>query len=262
MESMKRLLDIMARLRDPEKGCSWDRAQDFKSIVPHTLEEAYEVADVIERERFEVLRGELGDLLFQVVLYAQLAAERGWFDFEGVAAAIADKLTVRHPHVFGETPAGTAAELSLQWEQHKEHERRQTDQDAGVLDGIAMALPAMSRAVKLQKRAARVGFDWGEPAPVLAKVREELGEVEEALDDTPEHRTREIGDLLFACVNLARHAGVEPEQALRGANGRFERRFRYIEEKLREQGRALTGVSLSEMDALWEQAKHEERGQP
>jgi ATP diphosphatase len=257
---MKRLLDIMARLRDPEKGCPWDQAQDFKSIVPHTLEEAYEVADVIEGGRFEALRSELGDLLFQVVFYTRLAAERGWFDFEGVAAAIADKLTARHPHVFGETSAGTAAELSLQWEQHKERERRQPNQDAGVLDGIALALPAMSRAIKLQKRAARAGFDWGEPAPVLAKVREELGEVEEALADTIEHRTSEIGDLLFACINLARHAGVEPEQALRGANGRFERRFRYIEEKLRGQGRALTDANLPEMDALWEQAKREERG--
>lgn len=259
MESMKRLLGIMARLRDPEKGCPWDRAQDFKSIVPHTLEEAYEVADVIEQERFDALRGELGDLLFQVVFYAQLAAERDWFDFADVAQAIADKLTTRHPHVFGETPAGTAAELSRQWEQHKEQERRQSQQNTGVLDGIAAALPAMSRAVKLQKRAARVGFDWNEPAPVLAKVREELGEVEHALNDAPERKTAEIGDLLFACVNLARHTGVEPEQALRGANARFERRFRYLEEKLREQGKVPADASLSEMDALWEQAKQQER---
>ncbi len=262
MEAMMRLLDIMARLRDPERGCPWDRAQDFKSIVPHTLEEAYEVADVVEQERFDALCGELGDLLFQVVFYAQLAAERGWFDFEDVARSIAGKLTARHPHVFAGAPAGTAAELSLQWERHKEHERRRTAEHAGVLDGIAATLPAMSRAVKLQKRAARVGFDWAESAPVLAKIREELGEVEQALNDAPGRMADEIGDLLFACINLARHAGVEPEQALRGANRRFERRFRYVEEKLRERGRALMDASLSEMDALWEEAKREERAGP
>src|SRR5579885_2987082 len=205
MEAMMRLLDIMARLRDPE---------------------------------------------------------RGWFDFEDVARSIAGKLTARHPHVFAGAPAGTAAELSLQWERHKEHERRRTAEHAGVLDGIAATLPAMSRAVKLQKRAARVGFDGAESAPVLAKIREELGEVEQALNDAPGRMADEIGDLLFACINLARHAGVEPEQALRGANRRFERRFRYVEEKLRERGRALMDASLSEMDALWEEAKREERAGP
>lgn len=253
----ERLLRIMQNLRDPERGCPWDREQDFASIVPHTLEEAYELAEAIESMTPEAIRDELGDLLFQVVFYAQLADEAGWFDFETLAEGLCEKLQRRHPHVFG--PAAGSQPTAGQWEHIKAEERRHlsTAGKPGTLAGIALNLPALSRAVKLQKRAARVGFDWREPGAVLAKVEEELAELRAELDNDvePARTEEEIGDLLFACTNLARHAGVDPEAALRRANRKFERRFRYIEQQLAEQGRSTENATLAEMDALWEEAK-------
>ncbi len=258
MTAIDRLLEIMDRLRDPVSGCPWDREQSFHSIVPHTLEEAHEVADAIERGRFEELPGELGDLLFQVVFYARLGKERGWFDFEDVVGAISDKLLRRHPHVFANAAVADCRTQSLAWETFKEEERQARASGVGVLDGVALALPALTRAAKLQKRAARLGFDWPALPPVLDKVAEELEEVRAALADTDARIGSELGDLLFACVNVARHAGIDPEQALRGANGRFERRFRYIETRLQGSGRDINTATLEEMDALWREAKQAE----
>jgi ATP diphosphatase len=258
MTSIERLLEIMDRLRDPESGCPWDRQQTFTSIVPHTLEEAYEVADVIESGRYDALAGELGDLLFQIVFYARMAKERGWFDFESVAGAICEKLVARHPHVFAGATVVDAGEQTRQWEAIKARERRAGNAAAGTLHGVALGLPAVTRAAKLQRRAAQVGFDWPEAGPVFDKVLEELGEVRDSLAQGPERRAAEVGDLLFACVNLARHLDVDPEQALRGANARFERRFGHIERSLARQGRAIAEASASEMEALWEEAKRDD----
>ncbi len=260
---MEKLLEIMARLRDPEAGCPWDRQQTFASIVPYTLEEAYEVAEAIERGTREELRDELGDLLFQVVFYAQIAKEAGFFDFNDIVAGIMGKLIRRHPHVFGEQKGiATAEAQTLAWEAHKAAERR-TRAESGhssVLDGISRSLPALTRAIKLQRRAARVGFDWAHIEPVLDKIAEELGEVRQALSSKApeEHLAEEVGDLLFACVNLARFAGVDPEAALRKSNVKFEQRFRAIEQALAEQGRTVEEASLMEMDGLWEQIKRSE----
>lgn len=264
-ETLARLLGIMRALRDPEQGCPWDRAQTFASIVPHTLEEAYELAEVIELDADpDTLRDELGDLLFQVVFYAQMAAERGWFDFDAIAAGLSDKLERRHPHVFSDQSNDMPANgLNRQWEAIKSEERRQNDDDAddSVLAAVSLALPALVRARKLQKRAATVGFDWSEPGPVIAKIEEELAELSAELTAGVSHDRieEEYGDFLFACVNLARHAGVNPESALRRANRKFESRFRYIEEQLRARGRNPHDASLEEMDALWEEAKRRER---
>ena len=265
MNAMDELLGIMARLRDPERGCPWDRAQTFASIVPHTLEEAYEVADAIERGDMRDLRDELGDLLFQVVFYARLAGETGAFDFEAVAAGIAAKLIRRHPHVFGGATVESAAAQSQVWEAHKAAERdaRAAAENRAVsaLDGVSRALPALTRAVKLQRRAARVGFDWTGPGPVLDKVQEELGELhaERARGTDTGRIAEEFGDLLFTCVNFARHLGIDPESALRHANAKFERRFRRVEALLAQQGLAPQASTLETMDALWERAKTEER---
>lgn len=257
----QRLLDIMRRLRDPDNGCPWDRHQNFQSIVPHTLEEAYELAEAIENNDSDGIRDELGDLLFQVVFYAQLGAEAGWFDFEAVAATIGAKLERRHPHVFADVVADTEAEVSGQWERIKAAERRgeSTTAEPGALYGVAVSLPALTRARKLQKRAAHVGFDWPDPAPVIAKIEEELEEFRSELAKTGNHdrMEEEFGDFLFACVNLARHAGIDPETALRRANRKFESRFAYIETQLAEQGRCARDSSLEEMDALWDEAKRE-----
>jgi len=265
MTGIEQLLEIMATLRDPRRGCPWDREQTFATIVPHTIEEAYEVADAIARGDMDELRDELGDLLFQVVFYARMAEETGHFDFAAVVAAIVAKLTRRHPHVFGDARVGSAAQQSEEWERHKAAERaaRAGTERPSVLDGVSVALPALSRAVKLQRRAARVGFDWRELPEVLDKVAEELEEVraEVAGDGGHERLRHEIGDLLLAGSNVARFAGIDPESALREANGRFERRFRRIEAWLAEQDSEPESSSLAEMEQLWRRAKEEERHQ-
>ncbi len=254
MSDIEKLLDIMRRLRDPQHGCPWDVRQDFGDIAVYTVEEAYEVADAIAREDMTALREELGDLLFQPVFHARIAEERGLFDFNDVVDAICDKLVRRHPHVFGNERVESAEEQTRQWEAHKAHERDAEDTVTGVLDGVPLALPALRRAQKLQKRAATVGFDWSAPAPVIAKVREEIEELERGLED-PAVLREELGDLLFAIVNLARHTGVDAEAALRDANTKFEDRFRYIEERLAESGRAAVDVDLDTLENLWNEAK-------
>jgi len=258
MKQTQRLLEIMARLRDPECGCPWDRQQTFKSIAPYTVEEAYEVADAIERGDLGALREELGDLLLQVVYHTRMAEEEGCFAFEDVAQVIGDKLVARHPHVFGGAEIRTAEQQTHDWEQRKAGERAAREQD-GALDGVPAALPALTRAEKLQKRAARVGFDWGELKPVFAKIREELQELEREIGQGEAHARveDEMGDVLFAVANLARKLAVDPEQALRGTNRKFERRFRHMEKRLREQGRRPEEVSLEEMDKYWDEAKRE-----
>jgi len=253
VKAVEDLLALMARLRDPERGCPWDRAQDFATIAPYTLEEAYEVADAIARDEPAALRDELGDLLFQVVFHAQMAQERGWFDFQAVAAGIVDKMIRRHPHVFGAQSVDDAAAQTAAWEAIKARERG----DAATLDGIPLALPALTRAAKLQRRAARVGFDWPDLPPVLAKLHEELDELKAAMEAREGHArlTEELGDLLFSAVNLARHLDIDPEAALRAANAKFEARFRALEAALAAGGRGPAGASLAELDALWEQVK-------
>lgn len=253
------LLEVMARLRDPDNGCPWDREQTYSTIVPHTIEEAYEVADAIAREDWTELQAELGDLLFQVVFYAQIAREEGRFDFNDVAHGIVEKMIRRHPHVFADERYATAAEQIAAWERIKAAEK--PGQPTGVLDGIPLALPALTRAVKLQKKAARVGFDWGAVEPVLAKIEEEIAEIRHEIASAapPERLADELGDVLFACANLARHLQIDPEAAVRGTNAKFEWRFRRIEAWLAEEGRTPTESTLAEMDALWERAKGDER---
>ncbi len=267
------LLHLMAHLRHPQHGCPWDLKQDYASIVPHTLEEAYEVADTIERGDFQHLQGELGDLLFQVVYYSQLAREEGRFEFSGVVDAITHKLIRRHPHVFptGElhapldTPSLSEAQVKQRWEEIKAQERAEkgVPEQLSLLDDVPSALPALSRAAKLQKRAAQVGFDWPDALPVLDKVREELDEVLQAMADGDSQALEdEVGDLLFATVNLARHLKLDPENALRGANRKFERRFRFIEQALRDSGRPIEDCTLDDLDALWGEAKRQEKNLP
>ena len=264
MSDIDRLLAVMARLRDPERGCPWDLEQTFETIAPHTVEEAYEVLDAVRRGDMAALVDELGDLLFQIVFYARLGREAGVFDFADVARAVSDKMVRRHPHVFGDEPTPDAAARTRRWEAIKAAERAARN-DGGALDGVIRALPALSRALKLQRRAARVGFDWRSVEPVLGKLHEELAELEAELDrpDAPPARvTDEIGDLLFSCVNLARHVGADPEAALREANDKFERRFRRVEALLAAAGRTPEQASPDEMDRLWERAKSEEREGP
>ncbi|MGL4316815.1 MAG: nucleoside triphosphate pyrophosphohydrolase [Pseudomonas sp.] len=271
MYQLDDLLHLMARLRDPQHGCPWDLKQDYASIVPHTIEEAYEVADAIERGDFDHLPGELGDLLFQVVYYSQLAREEGRFEFATVVDAITRKLIRRHPHVFvdgdlyGAPDAAKLEEAAVKqrWEELKAEERAEkavAPEQLSLLDDVPTALPALSRAAKLQKRAAQVGFDWPDALPVVDKVREELDEVLEAMSENDaEAVAEEIGDLLFVVTNLARHLKVDPEAALRAANGKFERRFRFIEQALREAGRPIENCSLEQLDALWGEAKKQEK---
>lgn len=250
--SLARLLEIMARLRDPDQGCEWDLAQDFASIAPYTLEEAYEVADAIARVDMPALREELGDLLLQVVFHSRMAEEAGHFAFADVAAAIADKMESRHPHIFGDTDqAGQSREE--RWENAKAAERAAKGATS-ALDGVALALPALMRAEKLQKRAARVGFDWPDPSGPAAKVVEETAELAEATDDA--HRFEEAGDFLFAAANLVRAYGIDPEEALRHANAKFERRFRGMEALA---GGSLAGLDLETQEALWQDVKALER---
>jgi len=272
--SIDQLIRVMQMLRDGEFGCPWDLEQSLRSLIPHTIEEVYEVVDAIERDDMVDLEDELGDLLFQVVFYAQIATEREQFDFDAVAAAITRKLIRRHPHVF---PGGTlegfgrkseisSEQVLVNWETIKQQEREEKRRRQGgaqenqaqesVLDDIPKALPALERARKLQKRAANYGFDWETVGPVLAKLKEEIEEFESALaagDNA--HAEAELGDILFASVNLARHSGIESESALRGANKRFDARFRWIEARLKSQGKVLEKTELSELELLWQQAK-------
>ena len=262
-EPMARLLAVMAWLRDRRHGCPWDIDQTFRTIAPYTIEEAYEVADAIERDDLPALKEELGDLLLQVVYHAQMAREAGAFGFTEVAAAIADKMVDRHPHVFGDATVATAEAQTVSWETRKAAERTAKASAAaaapsGALDGVARALPALLRAEKIQKRAARVGFDWKRTDPVIDKIEEELGELraELAAGEIDQARlTDELGDVLFAVANLARHCKVDPEAALRATNDKFERRFRHIECRLAEAGRKPADASLDEMEALWQEAK-------
>jgi ATP diphosphatase len=253
---LERLRAIMARLRDPVTGCPWDVAQDFATIAPYTIEEAYEVADAIERQAWDELKGELGDLLFQSVFHARMAEEAGLFDLDDVATAIADKMIARHPHVFGdESNAKSADQQVADWESVKAAERA-AKAKGGVLDDVALGLPALMRAEKLQKRAARVGFDWPDIAMVIAKIAEEARELAEARATLPQDKiAEEMGDLLFIMANLARHLKVDPEDALRRANTKFTRRFAFIEAELAKQGKRPDESDLAEMDALWDSAK-------
>lgn len=262
------LLAIMARLRDPATGCPWDVEQTFATIAPYTIEEAYEVADAIARDDTADLKDELGDLLLQVVFHARIAEEARLFQFDDVVTAICDKMVRRHPHVFGDAKVDSAEAQTAAWESLKAAERAaaqaESDTLPSVLDGLPAGLPALKQAEKLQKRAARVGFDWSEAKDILGKIQEELDEVRAELGDgpvpaAPARLTDEIGDLLFACVNLARKTGIDPGMALRGTNLKFDRRFRRVEGLLRMAGKTPDQADLAEMEALWVQAKREER---
>ncbi|MGB7322488.1 MAG: nucleoside triphosphate pyrophosphohydrolase [Albidovulum sp.] len=257
---LPRLLEIMARLRDTSSGCPWDVEQNFTTIAPYTIEEAYEVADAIERGAWTELEGELGDLLFQTVYHAQMASEAGLFNFESVAKGIADKMVARHPHVFGsESRDKTAEDQTRDWERLKAAERAQKA-EGGTLDGVATGLPALTRAIKLQNRAARVGFDWPTTDEVIDKITEEARELNEARAEMSEVEVfEEFGDLLFVVANLARHLKVDPESALRAANAKFTRRFQSIEAALALVGKRPEHSDLAEMDALWDAAKRDEK---
>ncbi len=262
------LLEIMRRLRHPETGCPWDIEQNFSTIAPYTIEEAYEVAEAIAEEDWDELKSELGDLLFQVVFHAQMATEKGYFGFDDIVAAISDKMIRRHPHVFDDAQVDDAHAQTLAWEEHKAAERAQKADNkvTSVLDGVTTGLPSLTRAIKLQNRAARVGFDWPETAMVLDKIAEETRELSEELiekqksgQDNAQKIEEEFGDLLFVYSNLARHLKVDPEEALRKANRKFERRFRHIEAFLREEGKKAEDCSLDELDALWNKVKRAEK---
>lgn len=255
--AIDRLIDIMARLRDPERGCPWDVEQTFRTIAPYTIEEAHEVADAIERDDLDDLRDELGDLLFQVVFHARMAEERSLFGFDDVAEAIADKLVRRHPHVFGDARFDNAEEQTANWEEIKAAERAEKGQaDESALDGVSRGLPALRRAVKLQKRAARVGFDWPGPGPIFDKLREEAEELRAALDnDDADNIEEEIGDLLFVITNLARKLDVDPGAALRRCNHKFEKRFRTMEAMARDRAVELADLDHDELEAVYEAAK-------
>ena len=257
---LERLLEIMRRLRNPETGCPWDIEQDFGSIAPYTIEEAYEVADAIERESWSELEGELGDLLLQTVYHAQMGEEENLFSFQSVVRNISDKMVARHPHVFGDESREKSAEQQTRdWESIKAAERKDKEQ-AGALDGVAPNLPALLRAVKLQKRAARVGFDWPETEQVLDKLVEETRELVEARETLDaDHVEEEFGDLLFVMANLARHFKIDPEAALRRTNAKFTRRFQAIEERLAQSGKRPQDSDLAEMDRLWDEVKAEEK---
>jgi len=260
LQPMSELLAIMARLRDRETGCPWDIEQDFSTIAPYTIEEAYEVADAIERKDMVDLQDELGDLLLQVVFHAQMAKEAGLFDFEDVCRSINDKMIRRHPHVFGGEGQRDTDAQNQAWEEQKALERKQKDKGESLLDDVPVALPALKRAQKLQKRAATVGFDWPDADRVLEKVDEELGEVRDAIMHNDQSAIdEEVGDLLFVCTNLGRKLKVDVEAATRSANAKFERRFRHIETRLDAQNRTTSDASLEEMEALWDEAKRIEK---
>lgn len=267
---MQELLDIMSALRDPKTGCPWDKKQTFDSIVMHTIEEAYEVADAINKKDYEELKGELGDLLFQVVFYAQLGKEQNLFDLSEIIKILNEKLIRRHPHVFSDTKLETDEQINANWEKEKSIERELKAQNEGgykgVLDNIPLALPALNRAYKIQKRCASVGFDWTELEPVVDKIKEELDEVlfevqRTDLDDKQKQALieEELGDLLFANVNLVRHLKANPEQVLRQANSKFEKRFKSVESIAAKKEKILEACSLEELDAMWEQVKKSEK---
>ncbi len=267
-KDIARLIEIMAALRDPVSGCPWDIQQDFQSIKPYTIEEAYEVADAIERHDMDDLNDELGDLLLQVVFHARMAEENGDFAFGDVVQAITQKMIRRHPHVFATSSANTAPGVKIQWEEIKAQEKAEraarrrergleTDKTVGLLNSVPQALPALTEAIKLQQKAAQVGFDWSEAEPVLAKIEEELGELREALQLGDEAKVKdEFGDLIFALVNLGRHLGTDPEMALRGTNRKFRDRFSHIENELEKSGESLQEATLDRMENLWSDAKN------
>jgi ATP diphosphatase len=260
LSSINRLLEIMAQLRDPEKGCPWDRKQTYKTIVPYTLEEAYEVADAIEREDFDELKSELGDLLFQVVFYSQIAKEEGRFTFDDVAADIADKMYRRHPHVFADANFETEEELGSAWEAIKAQERDRQP-DGSALAGVTQGLPALMRAQKLTKKASKVGFDWLNPEGAFDKMVEEVAEVREAWDSGDrDHLADELGDILFVMTNIIRKLGFESEEIMRAANNKFERRFRAMEQYLAAQGHDdMTQLELEQMESAWQEIKKVEK---
>jgi ATP diphosphatase len=257
--SINSLLGIMARLRDPHGGCPWDLQQDFRSIAPYTLEEAYEVVDAIESNDQDALREELGDLLFQVVFHSQLASEAGWFVFEDVVTSICDKMTRRHPHVFADAVVADAEEQTREWEKHKQREKGER---RSILDGVLTGLPALTQADKLQRKAASAGFDWPDSRGVFAKVSEELEEVREEMQGVIDREALldECGDLLFAVVNLVRHAGIDPESALRHGNRKFVRRFEKVEASCARSGVDMSAAGLDTLNRYWEQAKLTEHG--
>ena len=266
LKKTQQLLDVMARLRQPEDGCAWDIKQDFRSLIPYVIEEAYEVVDAIERNDMDDLCSELGDLLLQVVFHAQIAAERGHFTFEQVSEAICDKLVRRHPHVFADAVFNSDAERHQAWEQAKADERQEKNKiptQISVLDGVATSLPALLECEKIQDRAANFGFDWIAVDPVFDKVQEELDEVKEAwLSGDQAHIEEEIGDLLLVTVNLARHLKINPELALKHSTKKFSRRFQYIEQQVAASGRDLKNCQLAELDAYWDEAKLTLKKQP
>lgn len=264
--SINTLLEVMSRLRDPDGGCPWDKQQTFESLVPYTLEEAYEVAETIEQGDYQELRDELGDLLFQVVFYAEIAREKQLFDFDDIANAISEKLVRRHPHVFASEQIDSVEEQNVAWEDHKRQERLKKSsvlsQQASELDGIAVSLPALVRAQKIQRRAAKTGFDWKEIESVYDKLSEETDEVREAVSQAvPDRIEDEVGDLLFAGVNLARFLGVDAEHALRRANRKFESRFRQVEKRVNKLGRDMSDMSVQELESIWESIKQLEHEQ-
>lgn len=270
-KDISRLIEIMEALRQPETGCPWDVVQTFETIKPYTIEEAYEVADAIERKDMDDLCEELGDLLLQVVFHARMAEERGEFAFGDVVHAVTSKMIRRHPHVFAVSDADTPDSVKLQWDQIKAEEKRERaerrarrgiteDFKAGFLGGVQRSQPALTEALKLQEQAARVGFDWSDPAPILDKIEEEVAELREALaEGKPEKVSDELGDLIFALVNIGRHVKADPENALRGTNTKFRRRFNHIETSLKENGETLEDADLERMEDLWQAAKRIER---
>ncbi|CUX13292.1 nucleoside triphosphate pyrophosphohydrolase [Agrobacterium genomosp. 13] len=270
-KDISRLIEIMQALREPETGCPWDVVQTFETIKPYTIEEAYEVADAIEREDMDDLCEELGDLLLQVVFHARIAEEKGEFAFGDVVEAVTSKMIRRHPHVFAASDADTPDSVKLQWDRIKAEEKRERaerrvrrgiteDFKAGFLGGIQRSQPALTEALKLQEQAARVGFDWSDPAPILDKIEEEIAELREALaEGKPEKVSDELGDLIFALVNIGRHVKTDPENALRGTNTKFRRRFNHIETSLSDSGETLQEASLERMEDLWQAAKRIER---
>ena len=265
MQSIEQLIEIMRALRDPKSGCPWDLEQDFQSLIPYTIEEAYEVADAIERNNVDDIKSELGDLLFQIIFYSQLAKEQNAFDFNDVAQAISDKLTRRHPHVFAGAKVKDVAEQTKEWEKIKKQEREaKANKNAGypsILDDVSRTLPSLMRSEKLQKRAAKEGFDWPNIEGVLKKVCEELDEVQQELDAKKQDKEKiedEIGDLFFSCINLSRHVGLDAEQCVRKANLKFERRFRELEKTANDKGLQVNEISTDDLEKLWHEVKSRE----
>ncbi len=259
--NIKDLITIMKRLRDPIKGCAWDLEQDFSTIAPYTIEEAYEVAEAIEINDMPHLKDELGDLLFQVIFHAQMANEKGYFDFSDVIESICEKMIRRHPHIFAEESYRSAEDQTKAWENQKAEERKSKNNAASILDGVTSGLPALSRAVKLQNRAARVGFDWPDTAQVLDKLNEEMAELSAEMVKSGDQAKvfEEFGDMMFVYANLARHMDIDPETALRSANHKFESRFKQVEQRAKIQNKTLESMTLEEMDQLWDDVKHQEK---